>query len=213
MLIRERARGANRKFFVSLCEPRTDTPKSVMVADGKRSVVKGVGSCVIWCLGLRTKNRFRSLECYLFLNLDVNLVLVCRLVHFIFDNYGCTVANGDRVAVVAPSVKGLYHLQMVERVNAVTSGCHTKGCIHEWHRKLGHRDVQAILELERKGFATGIKVRSCSVNHSCEICLQGKMARRAFPKKVTRKSKAVLNLIHSDSVHAGTEVRHGGCYP
>lgn len=51
LLIRERARGANRKFFVSLCEPRTDTPKSVMVADGKRSVVKGVGSCVIWCLG------------------------------------------------------------------------------------------------------------------------------------------------------------------
>lgn len=83
-------------------------------------------------------------------------MLVCRLVHFIFDNYGCTVANGDRVAVVAPSVKGLYHLQMVERVNAVTSGCHTKGCIHEWHRKLGHRDVQAILELERKGFATGM---------------------------------------------------------
>ncbi|XP_062703749.1 uncharacterized protein LOC134286188 [Aedes albopictus] len=160
---------ANRKYFVSLSEPRQDTPKSVTVADGKRAVVKGVGSCKFSCVGGGGDEKQISLSEVLFVpELDMNLVSVGRLVQkgarVIFDKNGCTIANGDRIAAVAPSSKGLYYLQMVERANAVSGQCHAKDCIHEWHRKLGHREPQAILDLDRKGLATGIKRKSDTVD-------------------------------------------------
>lgn len=154
---------ANRNFFVSLSEPRAGTPKSVTVADGKQAVVKGVGSCMICCYGEDGDEREITLSEVLFVpELDMNLVSVGRLVQkgvrVIFDQKGCTIASGDRVAAVALRSKGLYHLPIVERVNVASDQCHKKGCIHEWHRKLGHRDTQAILDLQRKELATGIKV-------------------------------------------------------
>lgn len=99
---------------------------------------------------------------------------------------------------------------MVENANVASDQCHKKGCIHEWHRKLGHRDTQAILDLQRKELATGIKVNNCSVNATCEPCLQGKMARLPFPKKAKRNSKAVLDLVHSDLCGPMNTVTPGG---
>lgn len=165
---------ANRHFFESMEEPHGDTPRSVTVADGKKETVKGVGSCKIFCYGHNGEAKEILLSGVLYVpELDMNLVSVGRLVQkgakVTFDEMGCTIASGNRIAAIAPWRN---HLRMVEQANVAAEPCHEKGCVHEWHRKLGHRDVQAVLDLERRQLATGIKVRKCNTNVTCESCLQ-----------------------------------------
>lgn len=46
--------------------------------------------------------------------------------------------------------------------------------------------------------AKGIKVQDCGLRESCDSCIKGKMTRKPFPKKSESKSKAILDLIHTD---------------
>lgn len=205
----------NEQYFVTLEEPRSDTPRFVTVADGKRALVKGIGSCKIKCYGKNDETKEILLSEVLFVpELDMNLVSVGSLVQkgagVTFDENGCTIKRGERIAAVAPRRNGLYHLRLIERVNAVVEQCQLKDCIHEWHRKLGHRDIQAIHELERQELASGIGVKHCGVKLNCETCLQGKMARSSFPKSSRKKSKAVLDLVHSDLCGPMNTVTPGG---
>lgn len=74
----------------------------------------------------------------------------------------------------------------------------------------GILDIQAIHELERHELVSGIGVKHCGVKLNCEICLQGKMARSSFPKSSRKKSKAVLDLVHSDLCGPMNTVTPGG---
>lgn len=205
----------NKGYFQSLDTLRDDTPKSVTVADGKSADVKGIGICKLRCYGQDSKVKQIVLSEVLYVpDLDMNLVSVSKLVQkgatVTFSETGCTISRGSRIAAVAPRYMGLYHLRLAEQAGAAMEQSCGKHCVHEWHRKLGHRDVQAIREMENKQLATGIKVGSCSSNITCETCLQGKMTRLPFPKKAKIKSKAVLDLVHSDLCGPMNTVTPGG---
>lgn len=169
----------------------------------RKAMVKGVGSCQLDCYGQDGIAKKITLTQVLYVpDLDMNLVSVGQLVakgaRVIFDQSGCTIAREDRVAAVAVQRNGLYHLRMVERSNAMKVECCEKECIHDWYKKLGHRDFQAIQDLDHRQLATGIKIRNCGTKITCETCLAGKFARLPFPKKVMKKSVAVMDLVHTD---------------
>lgn len=70
--------------------------------------------------------------------------------------------------------------------------------MHTWHRKLGHRDPNAIRKLTRNKLAMGIKLVDCGIKETCESCIRGKIARKPFPPKIKPTSKQVLDLLHTD---------------
>lgn len=206
---------ANREYFVSVEDPRGGTPSFVTVADGKKAAVKGVGNCQINCYGRGGEEKQIVLTGVLYVpDLDMNLVSVGKLVQkgaaVDFNEHGCTIAKDKRIAAVASRSNGLYHLRMVECVGAVNEHCDAKSCLHDWHRKLGHRDIKAIQELEQRELATGIKIKRCGLVLPCETCLQGKMARLPFPKKAEKNTKAVMDLVHSDLCGPMRTVTPGG---
>ena len=75
---------------------------------------------------------------------------------------------------------------------------HSPNCVHLWHRRLGHRDFQAIEKITRENLGIGLNFNKCQVNSECEVCCEGKIARGPFPKKSESVSKAVGDLIHTD---------------
>lgn len=75
---------------------------------------------------------------------------------------------------------------------------HTLNCQHTWHRRLGHRDVEAIRTVHRSGAAEGMKLVDCGVRTVCRCCLEGKMSRTPFPKIADRGSKEILDVVHTD---------------
>lgn len=80
----------------------------------------------------------------------------------------------------------------------VNSGCHNKDYLPTWHRRLGHRNPDALEEIKRKKLVYEMYVRDCGVRVPCECCIKAKMARPSFPQVAEKTSKEVLDIVHSD---------------
>ena len=67
-------------------------------------------------------------------------------------------------------------------------------CIHQWHTKLAHRNLDNIRRLAKQGT---IKLKKCTHSDVCEECLAGKMARKAFPSHATPVENS-MDVVVSD---------------
>ena len=90
----------------------------------------------------------------------------------------------------------LFELQLVSKHRECAA--QVKVDLHQWHRRLGHRDPAAVQRLITEKLADGIEVSGdCSKLPDRNHCVKGKMAALPFPISTTR-SKEVLDLTHSD---------------
>ena len=82
--------------------------------------------------------------------------------------------------------------------NVAKSEINHQNCIHIWHRRLGHRDPNAVKRIDKEGLATGIHVRECGVMIQCEHCVKGKATQKLYPESSMHHTEQPLDLIHSD---------------
>ena len=68
-----------------------------------------------------------------------------------------------------------------------------KYCIHQWHLKLAHRNLNDIRKMNDR-----LKIVQCKCKNDCEACIKGKMSRESFPKKSINPAKERLDVIVSD---------------
>lgn len=87
---------------------------------------------------------------------------------------------------------------------------HSDKCIHTCHRKLGHRDPDVIKKLIKENMAHGIILQDCGIKEACEECIQRKMSRKPFPKASNRRTKNILEIIHSDVCGLMQTITPGG---
>lgn len=95
-------------------------------------------------------------------------------------------------------VRSKMEMDLRERATTAIEQHCTKDCIHEWYRKLGRCDAEAIRELEHRKLASGNDVRHSGMKMTGEICLHGKTSRLPFSKASKSKSSAILHLVNSD---------------
>ena len=69
-----------------------------------------------------------------------------------------------------------------EKCLRTTNETNTEKCIHDWHRKLAHRNLKDIRCMMRQG----LKVKACECSDICGACIKGNISRLEFPKKATR---------------------------
>lgn len=185
-------------------------------ADDKVLRTEGVGDCVLVCLDDRgQKMKITLTEVIYAPELEGSLVSIGKLsekgVKAEFSEDKCKLMFNGKIFATANKTAGLYQLNLAsEKSLMVGESKHNDECIHTWHRKLGHRDPEAIAEIERKGLATGMKMVKCGVRMTCECCVQGKMSRPSFPSSAEKKSKEILDIVHSDLCGPMTETP-GGC--
>ncbi|KAM1689141.1 hypothetical protein EV2_037740 [Malus domestica] len=66
-----------------------------------------------------------------------------------------------------------------------------------WHRRLGHLNMKALMQLQEHDMVTGLP--ELRVNSTvCEGCAIGKHSRDAFPKETNWRAALPLELIHTD---------------
>ncbi|KMQ86061.1 retrovirus-related pol polyprotein from transposon tnt 1-94 [Lasius niger] len=187
----------NKKFFQELKEIN----RSVMVANGQRLVAEGKGKGILKCVNKDGETTAVMVKDVLYIpSIAENLLSVRRLaikgLTVNFDNSRCVIACGKREIAHAEPSMGMYKLQLKEIAMSMKSR-HTLLCQHTWHRKFGHRSQEAIQQLSQ-GLATGITIKDCGIRATCECCIKGKMSRLPFPKSSESKSKAPLDLLHTD---------------
>lgn len=120
-----------------------------------------------------------------------------------FKENVCNIMKDERIlakAYTGNRQEDLYRVNTItERAKAaMDSEKHGENCYHIWHRRFGHRDTKAIKDLVKKDLVSGLKIRDCGLESICGHCLEGKMARKPFPKESEKKTRAILDLIHTD---------------
>lgn len=171
----------------------------IYLADHKRLVTAGKGEGYISCVDDLKKVRKILVKDVLYVpELQANLLSVRRLVDkgFLVKFVGkqCIIKLNDKVIAMGKMKNSLYTLNVHHALN-IKEGNH---CIHEWHKRLGHRDIQAIKTLAYNELATGIEIKACNHSDECEVCVKAKMTRNSFPKKSESETTEILDLVHSD---------------
>lgn len=186
-------------------------------ADGNSIRTAGIGDCVIQCLDSKGKEvKITLTEVIYAPDVEGNLLSITKLtekgVRAMFEANRCSMwINGEEIAT-ADRVSGLYRLNTVEESRSlmVANRQHNKDCQHLWHRRLGHRDPDVLGEIERKNLVSGMQVKNCGIQLTCECCIEGKMARPTFAKEAVKTSKEILDIVHSDVSGPMTKTQ-GGC--
>lgn len=128
----------------------------------------------------------------------------------LFKNQMVTIEkNGVQYAV--GDLKGMqYYIRLENAAHSVTANeCNLvknkeKLCIHQWHRVLGHRDMNVVKNLSSSGLVEDMHIAKCPpeckyiCDDDCSPCALGKLSRTKAPKQSHTRSNAVLDLIHSD---------------
>lgn len=186
-----------------LGELDTSCKDKISLADGNEVQANGIGSGVYRSLdgnGQTVDVKLKNV--YHVPALTGNLLSVSKIVDegftVVFEKNHCKIVKNEAVVVVGERRGGLYYLKPNPEQSMLTTVSHTKECIHLWHRRLGHRNADAIAKIVRDQLGTGISFQRCEVQMVCGTCCEGKMARSAFPKSSERRSKAVGDLVHTD---------------
>lgn len=128
---------------------------------------------------------------------DSNLVSVSRLIEkgfaVIFDSSGCFLDKDDNRLLIAEKSENLYKLNIMNEKVYLNRSENKRLCIHEWHLRLAHRNLNDIMEMKKRG----LKIKDCNCEIICESCIKGKLSRTPFPATAVPTDN-VLDCIVSD---------------
>ena len=188
----------NREFFTEFDESRKD---KITVANGQQVTSVGVGNGYLHCNVSDTVNKIPVKNVLFVPSLESNLLSVKQLTKqgnmVTFNGDNCVITKANVTLATGKIDNNLYKLNCDHKAN-IAKEDHNENCIHLWHRRLGHRDPEAIKRLEKERLAGGIELSECNMKLKCVSCLKGKMARKSFPKASTSRTQHPLDLIHSD---------------
>ncbi|KAK2580008.1 hypothetical protein KPH14_010773 [Odynerus spinipes] len=188
----------NKDFFTKL-EKISDS--KVRIANGQYEEVKGIGEGNITCEENGKITAIKVKDVLFVPTLMDNLLSVKKLIAKGFDvkfqKEGCLIERNGQVIITAGSTGSLYYIQSDNKALLAKDG-HNEYCIHMWHKRLGHRDPQAIKAMSSRNLADNIKIIDCNTIETCEVCLKGKMSRLPFPKRSDNRRRNILDLIHTD---------------
>lgn len=176
---------------------------AVCLADGKsiKSAGSGTGKLVSFN-GDGVKMNVRLDNVLHVPSLAGNLLSVSRITDLgfrvLFGETECHILKGEQSVLVGQRKGGLYHLKQAPEKAFLVDPKHTDLCRHLWHRRFGHRDVNAVDKIVRDNLGYGLKLEPCEVQSVCGPCCEGKMIRESFPKVSDSKSSAVGDLVHTD---------------
>lgn len=203
----------SNKGFFNTYEDKHAT--DVILATGIKAKVEGIGSGTLRCLNEKNEEREITFKDVLYVpDLQGHLISVKRLttngLKVVFKDAGCWIYSKDKEIAFATLTNNLYALRSQDKAMLALGTQHTPQCQHTWHRVLAHHHIKGIEQLEKRNLATGIKIKDCGIREICECCAKGKSSRTPFPKESSTKSKAILDLVHTDVWGAANHTTPGG---
>lgn len=175
---------------------------TITVANGYELKSSGIGSGYLNILDGNGNTRKVEIKDVLYVpNIESNLLSVKRLAEkgfkIIFQGNICEIYFKKNLFAVAMLHNGLYKLNTPNTTQnqKILMASHSK-FIHEWHRCLGHRDIECAKRMLKEVYGDYPKVCTCS--DVCQTCIKGKLSRNVFPKNSKQKCDQILDLVHSD---------------
>lgn len=181
-----------------------DFRETITVANGEQVSSVGKGTVRIKCQDNNGNvHSVKMLDVLVVPSIGANLISVKKLTEkgfaVNFKDQLCEINFGEQQVAVGDIVGNLYKLREAQNVY---SAVNSNGCIHQWHKVLGHRDIEVVKTLSSGTLVKGVQFDECkdecNQKVNCEVCLEGKMTRFKFPQKSLNRTQKVLDLVHSD---------------
>jgi gag-polypeptide of LTR copia-type/Integrase core domain len=189
----------NRSLFQSFTESKGG---KVKIADGNFIKIEGYGTVKVM---IKTRSEPIALvlkQVAYVPMLHVNLMSVTKLDknHFatLFENGKCQIKIHNEFIQLAIFKDNNYVV-----TEEFCQSAHL--CIHDWHRRLAHRNLRDIKHLSE----FGLKFTRCSCTSQCDACIKREPANLSFPKE-SRKPEKPLDTIVADICGALRVTSHGG---
>ena len=125
-----------------------------------------------------------------------NLLSVKRLteqnlsVNFVENK--CEIKLNDDIVAVGFLNGELFQLQEESIYSAKEQD--ERYCVHEWHKKLAHRNLNDINKMQKDG----LLIKACNCSNICESCIKGKLSCKPFPKKSSSITEETFDIVVSD---------------
>lgn len=136
-------------------------------------------------------------------DLHVNLISVNELnkagYTLLFDNSSCKLKSGKSFVDIATFKGNNYKIQE-------NQGSIAYPCLHEWHRRLAHRNLHDIKYLRKHG----LSFTKCCCLDECEACIKGKSSEKPFRAETTVEEP--LEVISTDICGPFRTRSLGGAY-
>lgn len=191
-----------------------ETPQQgrITTANGGEMKVRGKGKVQLRIQDGNTVTTVELSEVLWVPELECPLISVHKLVRdgkvVEFKNNQCRLKCGAESMKIASFDGSMYKLNAVEQcqeVNRSAAKARKELCVHEWHRRMAHRNLNAIRMMTKEG----IKIRKCNCSDLCEACIVGKISRQPFPKLAT-PTENTLDVVVSDVCGYMQETSLGG---
>lgn len=178
-----------------------DTNKEVIVANGLKIKADGIGNIYLRAQDQDKNELHIHLKEVLYFKSQKfsNLISVSKLatenLHIRFKKNICLISDANKEITIKTDEIGLYTLRgsRLSISSCLLSSEGESACIHEWHKRLSHRNLEDIKRFQNRG----IKFKKCNCNDICESCIKGKLSRKSFPKQASETNQ-VLDIIVSD---------------
>ena len=187
---------SNVSFFKTL----KNSDAKFKVANGEEVKADGIGTIITYIIstsGQKIKLVLRNVL-YLKNREFSNIISVSKLMEdncsLHFENNQCKLSINEVIVLTERKNNGLFVLKSY-KYNLQHEIFNIKNllCVHDWHKILSHRNLEDIKKMKSRG----IKFRNCECSDICEACIQGKLAKKSFPKKANQVD-SVLDVICSD---------------
>jgi hypothetical protein len=189
----------SREFFTYFDPTKID---KITLANGEHVKSIGIGDGYVYCSSLGKEGKLLIKDVMYVPELESRLpsVKVLTKAGYVvtFKGNTCTIENDSCLVAVGKIENNLYELVCDERANVVKHAEHHENCIHLWHRRMGHRNPEAVKKLCKENLAKGIILDVCDARIKCTSCVKGKMAKKTFKRNEETLYKQPLDLIHSD---------------
>lgn len=152
------------------------------------------------------KKRVKLINVLHVLDLRENLLSVVKITDRNLDvtfrkDHAVVIDREENVKLRADRIGNLYYLSKDERAGCKKVSDNVPNApksLENWHRRLGHLNVQKLINTERSKAILGMHIDKRKEKMKCEVCLRGKMTRTPFPTTSEKGTAESLEIIHSD---------------
>lgn len=173
---------------------------NVIISDGSTIPIHGFGTLTIFVQDYHNnlKHKLILSNVAVVPKLSVNLISVRALaslgVSIKFTKDSCYIQHPQACILLASLSNSSYILKIsnTKKTEGKFNAAHA--CIHDWHRKMGHRNIAHINKVKN---ALKLNVEKCNCPPQCIGCLKGKLHALPFPQ-LSEKPANPRDIITTD---------------
>lgn len=165
----------------------------ITVASGAKISAKGIGTINLIVGATNRTMEFSLLNVLYVPDAHTNLVSINKMTQsgmlVFFSATSCFLDTPSGRLRIGTFSNGLYTLILPTHSSSLAQEAL---CVHEWHRKLSHRNLADVRNMS----SAGLSLKKCNCSDICDACLHGKMSRIPFPQSAEPRTR--LECIVSD---------------